>query len=183
MGISLDEIATGAIAILLAGAIQSLLPKKITDLEPLVVLNNPYVRTALMAIVGFYLLSWLLKTTRRRFATDDGGSSAPFVATVRSPPRRDVSTWEVDRFGVKWRVLHGRRRRTGEAYAYADSAVCPKCETDLMTDKKSRRIRDDKRIWKCPKCDFTKGRPSEFLFKEDKAVERIVEQEVRDQSP
>ena len=180
MEISVDEIVTAAAAILIASLLQPLLPETITDIDPLTFLNNPYLRVVLIAIIAFALLWWLLSWARNTFGNSgSGGRSAAFVATARGKPRRDVSEWEVDKFGVKWRVLHGRQRSLGDAYAYADSPVCPECGTDLMTDTKSRRFRDDKPIWKCPGCGFTQGRPSRFLYEESDAVEREVEREAR----
>lgn len=182
MNTPLKEIATVAAATLLAGMIQPVLPNTITDIEFLSILNHPYTQFGLITIVGYAAMSWIgdviqrhrRKKQYRAMSMGLGGKSAP---------DRDVSEWIVDRFGVKWRVLHGRRGITGKPYAYTDSAVCPKCGTDLMTDTKYRMIRRDKPIWKCAGCGFTEGRPSKFLNEEDQAVERMVERDARNKSP
>ena len=179
MEISVEDIITGAAAILIASLFQPLLPETITEIQPLELLNNPYLQATLLAIIAFILFSWFLSWARNKFGEYEGGKSAPFAVTTRGKPRRDVTSWEVDKFGVKWRVLHGRKRSLGDEYAYTDAAVCPECDTELMTDTKSRWFRSDIPIWRCSGCGFTQKRPSEFLYEESDAVERDVEREVR----
>lgn len=98
-------------------------------------------------------------------------------------PNRIDATWEGEKFGVKWEVLYGRRGITSDPYAYAEDPRCPQCDTELMTDKKTRRVRSDKPIWKCPGCGFIKSRPKGFLYEEREAVEREVERDVRHRDP
>jgi hypothetical protein len=136
MEIAGEKIVTAVAASLITGLLQPVMPETITDIEPFTLLNTPSVQFVLTLVLLYSLLSWLVGLIRARVGDTGGPRSVAIGSTTRSKPRRDVSEWGVKKFGVKWRALHGRRRSLGEPYAYTESAVCPECETDLMTDTK-----------------------------------------------
>lgn len=178
MQISLDEILTAVLAILLAGLLQSYLPETLTEVEPLALLNDPLAQVAIIALGAYLVLSPVALRIRRRLNTRRRTAHFGVIGRRVKPTRID-SSWEAEKFGVTWPVLYGRRTITGDPYAYAEDPRCPRCETELMTDKKTRKVRSDKPIWKCPGCGFTKARPKGFLYEERDAVERTVEREAR----
>lgn len=181
MEISLEDIATAVIAILIAGGIQQLLPERITDVEPLALANSPWIQIVVVAVILFYVISGAASILRRKFGSTSSRSASAFVTTIRDKPRYNVTQLEFERFGVMWRVFHGQITRFRDPYAWVDSAFCPDCGTDLMTDDEERRFRSDRKIWKCPACGFKKERPDEFLYDEREAVERMAESHMRNQ--
>lgn len=181
MDISVKDIIQTMVAILLAGLIEPLLPETITEVQPLSIVNNSTVQIILLTVVAFYLISKTLSWVRDLLGPD----RTPFFGTVsrRWEPNHVDAKYEVDRFGVTWPVLYGRRRITGDRYAFAEEPRCPHCDTELMEDTNRRRIRKDMKLWRCPGCGFTKKRPRTWLHSEKEAVEKSVESMVRNNRP
>jgi ribosomal protein L37AE/L43A len=181
MSTGAKQLILGAGATLLAIYVQAFLPSNLTDYPPLVILNNSTVQLILVIIVLFGVFNVIIRLFRGFLSGGDSGNTGVVSGRPRRPEHID-STWSGERFGVNWRVLYGKWRRTGDPYAYAEDPLCPDCGTDLMTDTKSRQVRDDAKIWKCPGCSFTQQRPSKFLHEEKEAVERTAERDIREQT-
>jgi ribosomal protein L37AE/L43A len=180
MNTGAKQLILGAGSALLAIYVQAFLPPNLTDYPPLVILNNSTVQLILVIIVPYGVFNLVIRLFKGLLAGGDGGSTGVVSGRPRRPEHVE-STWTGERFGVNWNVIYGKWRRTGDAYAYAEDPLCPECGTDLMTDTKSRRVRDDAKIWKCPGCSFTQQRPSKFLYEEKDAVERMAERDIREQ--
>lgn len=180
MNETLKQIGVGVVSILIGNYLVSFFPENVTDISPLTVLNSQLVQFGLIVILAYVVLStiigWIQKLLR--------GSPEPFFTTVtpRRKPNFIDDAYKVDRFGVKWEVLYGRRGPTGDRYAYAENPLCPECGAELMDDTVRRRVRSDKEIWKCPGCSFTQKRPSKFLYEEKDVVEKMAEREARNNS-
>jgi predicted RNA-binding Zn-ribbon protein involved in translation (DUF1610 family) len=176
----LRTIVVTVVALLLASLVQPLLPETITHIAPLPLINHPVVQFLFLAVVAFYVLSGMARWVRKLIWKP----RRPFVTVTsrRLEPNHVDDEYEIEKFGVKWVVLCGRRVIPGDRYAHAEDPQCPDCDTELMTDEKPRRIRDDVKLWRCPGCGFTQHRPEAWLYDEKEAVAKEVESYVRNEN-
>jgi ribosomal protein L37AE/L43A len=177
MDIGLEEIITAIIATVVARLLLLQIPEHVTDIQIVQILNDPTVQFVLLAVVAFYVLSRILTWIRRKLR----GTRTPFfeVVSPRREPTRVDDRFEVEKFGVKWPVIYGRRTVTADRYTYAENPRCPECATELMEDENKRRIRSNEQLWRCPGCGFTQERPRTWIYKENKAVEKDIEAQLR----
>jgi ribosomal protein L37AE/L43A len=173
------DIANGVLAILIGNYLLSFFPENVTNISLLSVLNSRLVQFGLSAVLVYLLLSEAL-TLILDFVRSDPEPHFSSISQRRKPEFVE-SRYKIERFGVLWDVLYGKKRRLGKIYAYAKDPLCPRCAAELMRDTDENYIRSNDKIWKCPNCSFTQRRPSDFLYEEKEAVEKMAEKEARTQ--
>lgn len=88
-------------------------------------------------------------------------------------------TFEMNRFGVKWKVLYYDNPLSLEKpYAFADGGpYCPDCDYEMQTEK--RGIITKKYFWKCYRCNKSYKCDIKDPYKAREIVERLLESEIK----
>lgn len=82
-------------------------------------------------------------------------------------------------FGVLWKVDIGTVSPfDDEPYAYAHRPFCPTCGYELDSKEEFSLFGWKKSyVWKCAPCDMNYNRPKDYLFEENRVIEKIAMRE------
>lgn len=98
------------------------------------------------------------------------------VGSIPSRPNPAL-TYEMENFGVKWKVLYGPFPHTfRQPYAFTTNPYCPNCDYEMETEKRGLL---KKYYWKCHRCGKLYKCPAKHAFDADRIVERLLESEIR----
>ena len=107
-------------------------------------------------------------------------SHVSFLSIPRRPEYA-VTRLKATYFGVLWKVDIGTVSPfDDEPYPYAHRPLCPTCGYELDSKEEFSMFGWKKRyVWKCAPCDTNYDRPKDYLFEEDRVVEKIAMREFR----
>lgn len=93
-------------------------------------------------------------------------------------PEYDVTIFDVNLFGVKWKVLYGTYFIGSEPYAFCDGGpYCPNCMYEMEAEKRGLIFK--RYYWKCDRCGKWYKCPAKTPYDAKRIVEKMVESEVR----
>ncbi len=105
-------------------------------------------------------------------------SSDIFVSVARKRPRNNVTTFDTDMFGVKWKVDYGSFTFSSEPYAWCKSKpYCPDCLYEMDTEKRGRLFKNH--YWKCHKCGKYYKCTSKSPYNSHEIIEKMLEADIR----
>lgn len=140
-------------------------------------LNDPTTQSLLIIGVVFLALHSAWEFGRDLLSKDDDGGGVG-VTTISGPPSKVLYGAAIRYKGVDWDGQFGTTR--GNEISYVEGPYCPRCETELSMQNKTRRVRSKQKLWKCPSCDFSISRETDTRDTQREMVEKIIENEAED---
>jgi hypothetical protein len=167
------------IASLIAAILYDLISQQVySEDPPFGFLSNPLPRVLLIFIVSFTLLSLVIsyvKKRRRKLV----GDNAPSVYVAKGRPKHIEEAVSLEKWGVEWRGVYGRKSRRSEPYVHVEGPFCPYDDTELTRRKVHRWILFTRRVWVCPRCEREYARPIRHLYNESEEVRKIMESDIK----
>ncbi len=108
----------------------------------------------------------------------------PTVFATKEPPEIVLASYDINYFGVRWKVKIGTLGlpNLSNPYAVAYGPYCPKCGYKLDPYVKYSFFGwKNKYYWRCEPCNKLYRRPDKTLLREEDVVEKISMNEFRKQ--
>jgi len=141
-------------------------------------LNDPTTQSLLIIGVVFLALHSAWEFGRDLLSKNDDSSASIGITTISGPPSNVLYNAAIRYRGVDWDGQFGTTR--GNESSYVEGPYCPRCETELSMQNKTRRVRSKQKLWKCPSCGFSTSRETDTRDTQRDMVEKIIENEADD---
>jgi len=136
---------------------------------------------AIIILVSALLTIALFVIIKRRKGVHSENYSRFIGMAGQTRPAVLLETYDVDHFGVKWRVEVGWNQRpspldsdSSMIRGYADGPYCPKDDYPLDKIVKPSLLGGRKDYWRCGICGSLYPRPKDQYRREDDVVEKIA---------
>ncbi|WP_424017351.1 hypothetical protein ACOZ4N_15935 [Halorientalis pallida] len=173
---SKEDLIFLAAAVLAQGYITPRLPD-LPEGGLLSILNDPTTRSLLIIGVVFLVLHSAWEYGKELLSKDEEGGGVGFEV-FSGPPSKTLYAAAIRYQDIDWEGQFGTSR--GDEVTYVEGPYCPRCETELSIQNKSRRIRSKQKLWRCPSCDFSTSRKTDTRDTQRDMVGKIIENEADD---
>jgi transposase-like protein len=163
-------------AVLAQGYITPRLPK-LPDGGLFAILNDSTTQSLLIIGAVFLILHSAWEYGKELLSKDEDSGGVGFEV-FSGPPSKTLYSAAIRYDDVDWQGQFGTSR--GNEVTYVEGPYCPRCQTELSVQNKSRRIRSKQKLWRCPSCDFSTSRETGTRDTQRDMVEKIVENEADD---
>lgn len=173
---SKEDLVFLAAAVLAQGYITPRLPE-LSNGSLLSVLNDSTTQS-LLIIGGVFLILHNTWQYGRELLSKDEDSEGVGFEVVSGPPSKTLYSAAIRYDDVDWQGQFGTSR--GNEVTYVEGPYCPRCQTELSMQNKSRRIRSKQKLWRCPSCNFSTSRETDTRDTQRDMVGKIIENEAKD---
>lgn len=114
----------------------------------------------------------------RELLSKDEESEGVGLEVFSGPPLNTLYSATIRYDDVDWQGQFGTSRDS--EVTHVEGPRCPRCQTELSMQSKSRLIRSKQNLWRCPSCDFSSSRETDTRDTQRGMVEKIIENEAKD---